>query len=217
MKPLLIAISPFFAVFLFGLVFHIGSCDRKPVELHFSQTEIVADTNPIFYSVMFREGFVAKQYNCPAGVRTQGFGVTTNLNKNKTLEEAQKDLLDSMLMYYKYIEQTYTHLKPKQIWAVVSIGMNCRWESVFGKNSSFHKALVQQQVPPFEKFCYYKNVRGRWCKAYNLEQSRLYEKALFEGKDTLVWCNPYRDYCNESTTVKDVQQFYYTHWKDRIQ
>ena len=164
----------------------------------------------IWYSVMFREGYSSSIYTCPGGKKSSGFGNTHN-PKDTNSKQAAYTLYDTLEYYYGVVSTKYPHLSDQQRWAVVSIAANCKWNTIFGKKSSFNKALLNQECPAFERWCY--DAKGN--KRMNLLQSRLYEKALFMNQDSFIWVNPYRDYGDEETTIIDLQQWYKNHYKDR--
>ncbi len=164
----------------------------------------------IWYSIMFREGYLSNIYTCPGGKKSSGFGNTHN-PKPTTEREAAYILYDTLYYYYGVVSTKYPLLSEQQKWAVVSIAANCKWNTIFGQKSSFNKALLNQECPAFEKWCY--DAKGN--KRMNLLQSRLYEKALFTNSDSLIWINPYRGYTNEETTVFNLQQWYKDHYQDR--
>lgn len=143
------------------------------------------NSNNSFYLVLEmikqRESFQPEVYICPSGIKTQGYGMTNKLTKKpKTKEQAEKDLIEIMESYYNFTCNRYPHLTDAQCWAVVSIGLNCKFESIYGSKSCFHKALKNKKVPPFERFVYYKTKQG-WKKSSNLVRSRLFEKTLFKN------------------------------------
>lgn len=152
---------------------------------------------PVLEMIKYRESFQPSVYTCPAGVLTQGYGITKNLTqKEKTKQQAEKELIAVMESYYNYTCNRYQHLTNEQCWAVVSIGMNCKFSAIYGKKSSFHKALIRKETPPFEKFVYYKS-NGCWFKSTNLVNSRLFEKNLFNGIDVSKEISFYKKQNNE--------------------
>lgn len=164
----------------------------------------------IWYSTIFREGYKSQVYTCPGGKRTSGIG-NTHSPKKTTFKNACLKLDDTMKYYYKVVSSKYPWLEENQKWAVVSIAINCQWRSIFGEKSIFHQALINMEVPPFEKFCY--DAKG--VRRNNLLQSRLYEKALFTMSNSFIWINPYREYQDEVTNLLDLQAWYKEHYHDR--
>lgn len=208
------------SIFLFVLVFMGLGCVKHPEPVPVLQPEVYfpkeqpRDTGIylIWWSVQFREGYSSNVYICPGGKRSSGFGNTHN-PKTTTEREAAYTLYDTLYYYYSVVSNKYPSLSEQQKWAVVSIAANCKWNSIFGKNSSFNRSLLNQSVPPFELYCY----DGKGNKRMNLLQSRLYEKALFTHSDSLIWINPYRDYSDEETTVSNLQIWYKNHHRDRYE
>lgn len=150
-----------------------------------TQTKTTLETkkeNPILYAVMYREGFKSETYVCPSGKKTIGYGDTHSQRSFVTEKEARVNLEKTMNKYYNVICSKYPYLSDNQCWAVVSIAINCKWETLFGKNSSFHKALKNKKCPPFEKYVFY-FANGKWVKSKNLVQSRKFEKKLFLNQD----------------------------------
>lgn len=187
--------------------------EPRTIEYDGTHYRIIPDTGflTIWYSIMFREGYRSELYTCPGGKPSSGFGNTIN-PKATNIKAASLTLYDTLKYYYNVVSQKYPYLTNNQKWAVVSIAANCKWNTIFGKNSSFNKALLNMETPAFEKWCH--DAKGN--KRMNLLQSRLYEKALFMGQDTFVWINPYREYADEQTTVANLQQWYKNHYQDRI-
>lgn len=204
------------------LVFSIYHCKEKQV-IEIKPNEIVEEEQiPILYSVLFREGVVLnKTYICPSGKLTDGAGNTRNPKGVKTVEQAILSLQDTIKIYKEKIEKRWPHLNQRQVYAVISLAMNCY--DYVGFNSSFSRALDKQKTPDFTIWCKYTKevivgsdtIKVK-VKSQNLLQSRRYEQALFNNDSILVWNNPYRNYSNEETTLENLQDFYKQHWEERI-
>ncbi len=198
---------------LFTLIYIDRTSVRKVnISPRFKPTVI---ENPIWYSTLYREGvIIGKTYYCPAGKLSSGVGNTQDVIPVKDTAEAFHILRATMKYYRNVISKRWSYLNEDQINAVVSLAMNCKWDTVF--NSSFSRRLDKQKKPNFINYCkYFSKRKSKYVVSYNLLQCRLYEQGLFDGMEEVTWRHPITKEV-KIFNIDSIQSFYKKEWVLRV-
>jgi GH24 family phage-related lysozyme (muramidase) len=145
-----------------------------------------------------REGYIYKEYLCPAGKRTVGYGHNIDahgykycgkyLSHGKISYKAATELLkDDAERQCNWLLKEMPYLTKNQALAVTSLLLNCgsaKIQYTHGNRSlgesTFWKRLRNKQTPNFLVYCKYKTPSGNVVKSPNLVNARKFEQALFE-------------------------------------
>jgi GH24 family phage-related lysozyme (muramidase) len=151
-----------------------------------------------------REGYVYKEYKCPAGKTTVGYGHNIDAHglkycgkylsgKTISYKAATELLVADAQRQYNWLMKQFPHLNRKQALAVTALLLNCGSAKVQYTRgdpkrglSTFWKKLQRRETPNFLPYCKYKTPEGKVVTASNLQDARRFEQALFVGDDQTV-------------------------------
>lgn len=160
----------------------------------------VADPNSRFaewmWYVKVREGYMAKEYRCPAGIRTIGYGhnVQAHGHTEETKDgkvsysEASDVLYFDIQKQYDQVNKLLPKLSKNQKLAITSLAANCGIAKIMYRGGSrkkgysdFWLAAKAGKVPNFAAYTRYRQPDGKVVKSPNLVSARNFERLLFQG------------------------------------
>ncbi len=125
------------------------------------------------------EGLMLVAYKCPAGVWTIGYGHTKNVKQGQkiSLEEAEKLLIDDLVVFEKNIDKMGLKINQNQFDALVSFAFNVGINALRGSTLLKKVRLNANDTTIKNEFMRWVNAGGK--KMLGLEMRRKEESELY--------------------------------------
>lgn len=144
------------------------------------------------YKFIATEGIVLNMYNCAAGYKTFGIGCVADTPEEEqlvasglTYDKVRKHLEKEYLKMMERVEEDAPGLYQKhQKAALAMLFLSIGYERFWKKNAYLKPSYRLGMGIPSKNWlrqCNYKTPQGRWVKSKNLERSKAFEVALFNG------------------------------------